>query len=30
LGWWVTLVIIWPLMVEVAWTLGSPRLRQPI
>jgi hypothetical protein len=30
LGWWVTLVIIWPFIVEVAWTLGSPRLRQPI
>jgi hypothetical protein len=28
LGWWVTAIIIWPLIVEVIGTLGSPRLKQ--
>lgn len=28
LGWWVTVVIVWPFAVEIAWTLGSLRLEQ--
>jgi hypothetical protein len=28
LGWWVTVVIVWPLAVEVVWLLGSLRAKQ--